>query len=445
VRNVARHAMKTLFPAQQKVADHFLSHQLLNHNTLDSSDLGTGKTVVACWLADQLQQFRHGMKFAVICPKAAIGAWRNELEDAGLAPLFVLNYEKLRTGNTEWVQKIGKKIMRWNLPDNTFVIVDEVHHCRGMYTQNAQLVISLNQQKHKLHLMSATSAEDPTHMRALGFALGLHNLNKSAPPVPNYYQWMQSHGCRQNQWRAWEFRLKSKLKFLHEVLYGTCTSPAAKVRISDMPEAFKNNRVSVEFVEFRNLKKIAKAYEDLGVTPDIVRDYILNGTVEDSEHVLTNILRARQLAESFKVAEFAEATHDLVDQGYSVVNFVNFDDTRRALVEKLGCRWIAGGDKDRQRTIERFQADQDRMLVVNAKAGGAAISLHDTHGRHPRVSLISPDFSATTYKQVLGRIYRNGAKSDAVQKVLVAKGTVEEAVMEAVNKKLNNLITLHGK
>jgi superfamily II DNA or RNA helicase len=65
-------------------------------------------------------------------------------------------------------------------------------------------------------------------------------------------------------------------------------------------------------------------------------------------------------------------------------------------------------------------------------------------GKHPRVSLISPSFSAKNHLQVLGRIHRNGAKSDAVQKILVAAGSIEENVMKAIERKLKNLETLHG-
>ena len=48
------------------------------------------------------------------------------------------------------------------------------------------------------------------------------------------------------------------------------------------------------------------------------------------------------------------------------------------------------------------------------------------------------------HAQCLGRIHRNGAKSDAIQKILVAAGTIEEDVLEAIAKKLDNLNTLHG-
>jgi hypothetical protein len=83
-------------------------------------------------------------------------------------------------------------------------------------------------------------------------------------------------------------------------------------------------------------------------------------------------------------------------------------------------------------------------LAVNVAAGGTGLSLHDTKGKYPRVSLISPSFSAKNHLQVLGRIHRNGAKSDALQKILVAANSIEENVMKSIDKKLKNLKALHG-
>ena len=46
--------------------------------------------------------------------------------------------------------------------------------------------------------------------------------------------------------------------------------------------------------------------------------------------------------------------------------------------------------------------------------------------------------------QTLGRIHRNGAKSDAIQKILVANDSIEEHVMVAITKRLTNLNLLHA-
>jgi SNF2 family DNA or RNA helicase len=318
-----------------------------------------------------------------------------------------------------------------------------VHNCKGPYTQNAQLVISLVQQGFCVHGMSATAAEDPTEMRALGFLLGLHSLNKPEKGLSSWYGWMMQHGCYQDDWGGWKLSNRSKLTRIKQAIYGV---NANKLTPADFPDSFRNNRVFVEPTEFKDLKKIDKAYEQLGLTPAIIDEYILNGTVANSEHVLVNILKARQLAESFKVPDIVEMAEDFIDGGNSVAIFVNFTDTVNSLCGLLNCPKIDGNQNaaQRQQAIDDFQNDVAHCVVVNIAAGGTGLSLHDIRGERPRISLICPTFNAKDYLQVLGRIHRNGAKSDAVQKVLVAAGTIEEHVMKAIRTKTENLQAIHG-
>jgi superfamily II DNA or RNA helicase len=430
--------MKTLFPKQEDAHRFFTITQRQGHNTLDTSDAGTGKTVVAAALAKSL-----GHPVAVLCPKQVIPSWERELKDMGVDPLFVINYEKIRGGRTKWMTKSGKKIMKWMLPMGTLLLVDEIHKCKGPYTQNAQLVLSLVNQGYQIHGMSATAAEDPTEMRSLGYMLKLHSLNKADKPLRSWYSWMTRLGCEKDFWNQWRLTKKSKLKDLRESMYGISTD---RLSVQDLPDAFKENRIFVEPIQFKNLAKIKKAYKDLGLTPEILEQYIENGTVENSEHVIVNIIRARQLAETLKVPDLVEMAEDLMLEGLSVVTFVSFKETVESLCEKLQCDRIEGSQKsDRQQVIDDFQADKTTCIVVNTAAGGTGISLHDVNGERPRVSLISPQFSAKDHVQVLGRIHRNGMKSDALQKILVASGSVEEAVMSSMQRRLDNLAIMQNQ
>ena len=139
-------------------------------------------------------------------------------------------------------------------------------------------------------------------------------------------------------------------------------------------------------------------------------------------------------------------SEELMHEGKSVVLFVNFSETVQTLRQNLGCRSIQGGQsaEERQEAIDRFQNDEDHVIVLNIAAGGTGISLHDTHGNRQRVSIICPCFSAKNHMQTLGRIHRNGAKSDAIQKILVANDSIEEHVMVAITKRLTNLNLLHA-
>ena len=430
--------MKALFPKQRTAADFFIDVLGQGKSTMDTSSVGTGKTVVASYVAKELAR-----PVAVVCPKAVIPAWERELNEFGITPLFVINYEKIRTGNTKFLAKKGKKIMKWDLPENTLILMDEIHKAKGPYTQNAQLLISLICQGFQVHGMSATACEDPTEMRAIGYMLGLHSLNKSEGGKRSWYSWMLSNGCAQDQWKTWKILSRKKLEPLREKLYNETTF---KLTIEDFPDSFRNNRVFVEPIEFSAPKKIIKAYDDLGITPDIIEEFIEKGTVENSEFDIVNIIKARMLAESYKVLDLVDMAKDYVSQGYSVVVFLNYKDSIDAFCSKIDCGSIEGGQttSERQLVVDQFQNDKTRVLAVNIMAGGTGLSLHDTQGKHPRVSLISPSFSAKNHLQVLGRIHRNGAKSDALQKILVAADSVEEKVMQSIDTKIKNLRALHG-
>jgi hypothetical protein len=90
-----------------------------------------------------------------------------------------------------------------------------------------------------------------------------------------------------------------------------------------------------------------------------------------------------------------------------------------------------------------FQSDEKRIMLVNLAAGNAGVSLHDLNGNHPRVSIVSPSFSAINMLQALGRIHRAEAKTPCVQKVFFAADTIEENCCRRVQDKLNNLEALN--
>jgi SNF2 family DNA or RNA helicase len=167
---------------------------------------------------------------------------------------------------------------------------------------------------------------------------------------------------------------------------------------------------------------------------------------KDGINELTAILRARQSVELTKVPLFVEMIEESLENGMSVVVFLNFTETIHALSKRLNTQCIVNGevtDKDRQNNIDDFQSDRQRVILVNIAAGGAGLSLHDLHGTYPRISLISPSYSAVQMRQATGRIWRDGAKTKSLQRIVFVKGTVEEKVCESVNIKLENLDLLN--
>ena len=118
--------------------------------------------------------------------------------------------------------------------------------------------------------------------------------------------------------------------------------------------------------------------------------------------------------------------------------FVNFTQTLKTLQEMLHIDSVVYGEQDyddRLRIIEEFQDNKTRIIILNIKAGGVGISLHDIAGGHPRVSLISPTWSSLDLVQALGRIHRAGGKTKSLQRIIYTADTVEERIADKLKIK----------
>jgi SNF2 family DNA or RNA helicase len=305
------------------------------------------------------------------------------------------------------------------------------------------MLVSAKQAGYHNLLLSATACQDPTEMRSLGFALGLHSLNKADGKLKSWPSWMMQYGCRKDQWHNWVAGPIAKLVTLNKELY---TRNCVKLVPSDLPSAFTDNHVITEPLEFSSRFYIDKYYDDLELTGEIIDELLEKGRL--SSHVLVEILRARQLAEVAKVPDISGMIKDACAEGFSVAVFVNFVDTVKLLSNLFkDASVIVGGQSAtvREDNVQRFQTNQTNVIICNIAAGGVGVSLHDTEGGHPRMSLISPTFNVKDYIQTLGRIHRANAKSPAIQRVLVTSQTIEEKIVDKLEQKRLSLDTLHAK
>ena len=106
---------------------------------------------------------------------------------------------------------------------------------------------------------------------------------------------------------------------------------------------------------------------------------------------------------------------------------------------------IKGGQtmEERDNMIKDFQSNKKKVIIVMQQAGGVGISLHDIHGGHPRMSIISPSWSGQEMRQTLGRIHRAGSKTPAIQKIVYVAKTYEEQLCKIIKQKLRNIDALN--
>jgi len=418
----------------QKPAVAQLAESIRVHGAaIDGSDTGTGKTYNAIGVAREL-----GYKVAVICPKAVINSWERVISDHfGLETEFVLNYEALKGKKYAQIVKRQRKKNStieefiWKIPKRTLIIFDESHRLKGNNTKNAMLAKAARTQGYKILCCSATNAVNPMELDAVGYILGLHKSNQS------FYKFLYAHGCSKGRWGIEFNGSKYFLRKLHKDIF---LDRGVRLKKEDIPGFPESDIVAEAYsLDDKSTKEVDNIYAEM--KRELAK---LEKTIKKDKKAveLTIRLRARQQVELLKVPLFVEMAEDLLEDGNSVVIMVNFTETIMALSKKLKTKcMIYGGNKknERQKFIDDFQADKERVMLLNISAGGVGVSLHDLNGNHPRVALISPNDSAPLLRQAFGRVHRDGALTKSMQRVIFAAKTVEEQVCNNVKMKLNNL------
>jgi hypothetical protein len=428
----------------------------LNGYAVDMSSTGTGKMYCAAAIARELN-----VPVCIICPKAVIPSWEKIIKLFNLRPKALVNFEKLARGSTRWMKwkknqpdPSSKKpnatceMPVFAFPRNALIVIDEAHKCKGVNTSTSWLLIALKHQGYRILLSSATLACTPLEMKAAGYVTNLHRLY-------DFNDFCRMHGADWiGRFGSMSFDMSSEkateaMQALHDYLFN-----AVKCAGRMIPEMFgkvfpKSHIVAEAFDLGSNQKKLERVYAEM----EYELAQLEKRSENYSEHIFAVLMKARRLAELTKVPFFVEKAEELFQEGKSVVVFVNFDDTVKGIKDRLvkskviknsDIGFIVGGqsDKARKEDVDGFNADTKRILIVNIAAGGTGISLHDLHGKFPRASIVSPNWSAYHLKQALGRVWRLEGKTESFQLIVYGAKTIEERICHRVQFKLANLDTL---
>ena len=364
------------------------------------------------------------------------------LEKFGVKPLLVTNYEQLTRGKQAVCRKHGT-YFEWLLPADALIVFDECQKCKGLKSLNSGLLIAARRQHFRILLCSATAASNPLEMKALGFALGLHALC-------DFYTWARKHGVVDGFFGLQFNGEPDALKRIHESIF---PHKGSRMTIANIP-SFPATMIEATPIETGKAKSIQRVYDNLKRQMKEAQRHDDRDTLHSLAHnlnarsvtALTIQLRARQEIELLKADAMVAMAKDAVEEGMSVVLLVNFDATIEHLAAALNAHdsILRGGQSptERQRVIDRFQANECPVVIANMQAGGVGVSLHDPKGIRPRLSLISPSFSAQDLRQALGRVHRAGGAA-SVQKILFAADTVEEYTADICATKLANIDLLN--
>nr|AEX62733.1 putative ATP-dependent RNA helicase [Moumouvirus Monve] len=427
---------------------------------IDTSDTGIGKTYIAAAICRELDR-----KPIVICPKTLITNWITVLKFYGVKHYDVVNYETIKNGKTYSDHKLKnrkkskyieiedkdpddplKAAFNWHAPKDSIIIFDEVHRCKDPQTENGKLLMSsknlINQQIPVL-LLSATICEEYQDMKIpfylMNFIPNTRNFNHFTRTLqikyPKYRVQKKDHINLEDCRIAKE---NSQAMIIHEEI----KEFTSRIRIRDLGDKFPSNQWCAQEFFTDESKEISESYEEIS----LLLEKIKNCEGKCDFH-LSKIQKLKQQIELRKAPIFIEQAKIYLEQGNSVIIFINYLHTMDILSKELEIKCKIHGkqsNEERQEFINLFQSNTEKIIICQIGAGGTGLSLHDLNGGHPRVTLISLPDSASNLVQALGRAPRAGAKTPVLQRIVIAANVeYEKHVMKIINKKLSNISAIN--
>ncbi len=439
----------------QKIHVTNLKHVLNTNNcVLDASDMGTGKTYTAIQTCKEL-----GYKPLIICPKSVISIWKNVSKKLNHDVFFIVNYEtfimckyydtnnnrvdcpyitqniNFKNNQSDLDDKYTRYVFDLPKDDKIMIIFDEAHRANNIYTHIGQLLISAKLSGNKIMMLSATIADKPDKFKLFLWVLNFVDTKlgfvESIRTILKWYS-RDTHNIMDR---------------VYKMLY---PNKASRMDIKLLGDTFPKTQILAEsyYMGEKRTNEIQKQYDIVAECLNDLKNKIKNNGDKEKNH-LVMMLRAHQKIELLKIPTFLELIEDFVQQKYSVAVFVNYRETLNNLNKIINNKYktsvVNGNQTEHERTnnIEMFNNNTHKIILLNIKAGSVGISLHDTRGNHPRVSLISPTYNSIDFVQALGRIHRAGSKSNSLQRIVFCTGTVEEKIAEALKHKLLNINSIN--
>ncbi len=421
-------------------------------------EMGTGKSLTAIAITGALSQAGRIRRVLVVAPLSILGVWEEEFQKFAAFPyvLAVLSgssAKKLDTlrhmngtalqvvvVNYESAWRLEKALTAWH-PD--LIIADEGH-------------------KIKTHNIAASKAMHRMGAKA-SYRLLLTGtvITNKAIDVFSQYKFLNP-AIYGNSFYAFRNR------YFDMVGYGNHTPVLKKSMEGELTEKLHRISYRATKAECLDLPETTDVIRQIELEPAALRIY--RGLVKESyaelaggevtaTNILTRLLRLSQLTGGFLgndetaaveqvSAAKLSALEDILDgamaEGKKLVIIARFIPEIRAickLLEKrgLGYSCITGEVKNRDEQVARFQKEPEVMAFVGqiATAGlGITLTAAST------MVFYSLDYSMSNFEQTKARIHRVGQRMPCTYLYLVARGTVDEKVLAALESKADLARTL---
>ncbi|MEK7070753.1 MAG: hypothetical protein AAB966_03020 [Patescibacteria group bacterium] len=458
---------------------------------IDESPTGTGKTFVTLALAAEL-----GMKIFLVANKTALTVWKKVCKEVDFTIDIILTYGELRGIKSSGTKNLkhgflirediyekdatNKPIHRIKfhptdklialIGAKTLFVFDEGQALRNNTAQNSSATAICNaitlEHPSKFAILSATSHD--SEIQSLNFARMIGIVSHTMLAIDGRFEKFgigeMVTFCHKIDSQKTEKLMNSRDLFCHRgnyqhIIHRLYTEIVVQNVASSMPPLKTNFSVDAKngyykldgekLIELnkgiQNLAQAARAYDDGR------GNFVIYGSKSQNFSAITQALMN---IEKSKIGIFVRVAKETLEHNpqCKVILYVSYLNTIAEIERELsdykmvvltgsvnGHVINSEGERmdKREHLIQQFQEDDETRIFVSViQVGKEAISLHDLEGTSPRYMFISPSYNLIDMIQAMGRVYREGIKSDVTVRFLYAKGANKEMnILNAMARK----------
>ena len=413
-------------------------------------DVGTGKTIIAIYLAI----IKDYKRVLVVCPNSVKYNWMKEIQKHSDKSCMVLegsteeklakiksdhwahitNYESLRWIFANGTRKIDMKRMK-EYGDFDILILDELHKVKNYKSQQSRIALELS--KKIKNTIGLTGTPIGNSLLDLFNQMRVLDLGKTFGNT--FWRYRKAFFDEKPGWFAsdWiphedaEERISDAMKDI-VIRY-------SKSECLDLPERIYETR---EIEISGDQRKVVDAF-----TADF--ETYLQGKKIEVNGALARAMKITQAVDGFvlndgkaiffdtnpKLEELVNIVNEINGKVVIVHRFVAEGKFIQARLKKEGykTRALRGEIKDKNKELIEFQNDPDiKAIVINPQSGGIGIDLYQAS----TMIFFSNSYSYLERHQCEGRIHRSGQKNTCLYIDLLGRDTLDEEVYEIImNKK----------
>jgi SNF2 family DNA or RNA helicase len=403
-----------------------------------ADDMGLGKTIQAIALLSHIYP-KTKQPSLVVVPKSLLFNWQRELQKVNSALSVYLYYQDQRdmaqiTKNNVIIttyHTLRSDIAKFKDISFDTVILDESGNIKNPDSQISKAVVLL-QAKHRFALSGTPIENSLNELFALFRFLEPSMFRDQADFLQQYLYPIQ----KENDAEA--------LNALRKKIYPFILRRTKKQVLPDLPDKIEQVVLVDLSPEYAAVyEKRRKYYYDL------IQNQVEEQGIQKSQFFIFQALsELRQLvscpeekSEGLIVGPKREMLKEQLSEALAnnhkvlvFTQFINALETIASDVAELGVDYVtlSGATKNREKVVDQFENDPHcRVFISTLKTGGFGLNLTvaDT------VFIYDPWWNQSAENQAIDRTHRMGQKNTVFAYKLIAKGTIEEKMLQLQEKK----------